>query len=446
MRHEDLVKLGARIGMPVVEKIESENIEAVLQLVGNLDGNAEGFVSCWWNPNPPAEGTFFDEPYRVKTKGELYKLRHRMLAGITPSVLANAWRDGSIVDLLPILEEEYREDTEALVRQLDANTVALVEQIEAVYRDGAQHQDQKAFAAWVKTQPSNLAGLLFARKQLNYPKSASQYSRAALGRLIGVGQLHGLLEQSDRDELKLELARFERAVSQYLWDNSRTPEQRGRAQALAQTLPKPIRGMYASVQDNLFPHLIVEKVREFVSNSPMAEINCIDVDAVFANAPAPTAPEQIHNAWIFTQDMRLRPFLDRWRHCGQRATATMGARKLLAEAVRTSVVAESLDSLLELSPRRAATAKTRSILRFSARDSTNSPPRCSPSGSRCLGRTGRKPWPTPCRLWALRRITARRFCRKSGQASARKCAKLTWLPIRSWIPSPDSKTPDKSTR
>ena len=174
MRHEDLVKLGARIGMPVVEKIESENIEAVLQLVGNLDGNAEGFVSCWWNPNPPAEGTFFDEPYRVKTKGELYKLRHRMLAGITPSVLANAWRDGSIVDLLPILEEEYREDTEALVRQLDANTVALVEQIEAVYRDGAQHQDQKAFAAWVKTQPSNLAGLLFARKQLDYPKSASQ--------------------------------------------------------------------------------------------------------------------------------------------------------------------------------------------------------------------------------------------------------------------------------
>ena len=34
---------------------------------------------------------------------------------------------------------------------------------------------------------------------------------------------------------------------------------------------------------------------------------------------------------------------------------------------------------------------------------------------------GPQPWPTLCRLWALRRITARRFCRKSGQASDEVC-------------------------
>jgi len=335
--HDQLVAIGEQLGMPVVEKIESTDADALMKRVATLDGNQEGFVVFWPGAEPGNN--------RAKLKGDEYKKRHRLLSGITPAVLADAWYRGELASLIPLLEEEFREETETLAATLDANTIELAERVEAAYRLAPANQDQKAFATWVKSQPGNLAGMLFGRKQLDYPRSSGQYTRAALAQMINSDRLSSLLEACGEDQLRLELLRFNQALSQFLWDKSRSQGERGRLQAVAQHLPKVLRGTYSQVADDLFPHLIVEKMREFVRSSLLTEINCIDVDAVFAEAPPPTSAEQIHQTWVFSQDMRLRPFLDRWRQCGRRETANSGARRLLGEAVGCGVMGEFLQAI-----------------------------------------------------------------------------------------------------
>ncbi len=48
------------------------------------------------------------------------------------------------------MPEEFREETEQLMRQLDANMVELARQTEEVYGGAGEMADQKAFANWVE--------------------------------------------------------------------------------------------------------------------------------------------------------------------------------------------------------------------------------------------------------------------------------------------------------
>ncbi len=340
LSYAELTAIGERLGMRVVERIDGADVEALVRRAETLNDNEEGFVFRW-----PCG-------YRLKVKGNEYKRLHRLLSGITPRELAYAWHDTTIVEMLRMMPEEFREETEQLMRSLDANTVELARQTDEVYRGAGEVADQKAFATWVKTQDARLTGFLFARRQQEQVQGAASICRAALGNLFFAQHLTSMLREmavntGGESELAGELDLYLEAVGSYLWDRTRTQEDCGKAKALGSSLPKALRGTFDGAVNNLQPQIMVEKMREFVHRSSVGspELAGVDVDAIFADAPAASAPEGLHNQWVFAQPMLLRPFLDRWRYCGQRETAIAGARKLLADAIRSGVAEEFLDGI-----------------------------------------------------------------------------------------------------
>jgi RNA ligase len=334
--YDVLAAIGERLGMRVVERIDGADVESLVRRAETLSDNEEGFIFRW------ADG------YRLKVKGNEYKRLHRLLSGITPRELAFAWHDTTIGEMLVMMPEEFREETEALIRQLDADTVELAHQTEEAYSAAASGVDQKAFAAWVKTQNPRLTGFLFARRQQDQPQGVTSVCRAALADLFFAKHLIGMLRDMQPTfggELSLagELDAYLEAVGSYLWDRTRNQEDSGKVKGLGASLPKSVRGTFDGAVVNLQPQILIEKMRDFVRRSPdVPELAGLDVDAVFADAPPATSPEGLHNQWVFGQPMILRPFLDRWRHCGQRSTAVAGARKLLADAIRAGVAEEFL--------------------------------------------------------------------------------------------------------
>lgn len=339
LSYAELTAIGLRLGMRVVERIDGADVEALVRRAETLSDNEEGFIFRW------ADG------YRLKVKGNEYKRLHRLLSGITPRELAFAWHDTTIVEMLRIMPEEFREETEALIEQLDGNTAELARQTEEAYGGAAGIGDQKAFAAWVKGQNPRLAGFLFARRQQEQASGAVSIYRSALGDLFFAQHLIGMLrEMAERycgeAQLADELDAYLQAVGAYIWDRTRNQEDCGKLKSLGASLPKSLRGSFDNAVTSLQPQLIVEKMRDFVRRSAdVPELARLDVDAIFADAPQASAPDGIHSMWVFGQPMVLRPFLDRWRHCGQRQTAVAGARKLLADAIRTGVAEEFLDAI-----------------------------------------------------------------------------------------------------
>lgn len=340
LSYAELTAVGERLGMRVVERIDGADVEGLVRRAETLSDNEEGFIFRW------------SDGYRLKVKGSEYKRLHRLLSGITPRELAFAWHDTTIVELLRIMPEEFREETEALIKELDANTVELARQTEEAYGSAAGIVDQKAFAAWVKTQNPRLAGFLFARRQQERASGAVSMYRSALGNLFFAQHLNVLVRElaercGSEAQLADELDAYLETVGAYIWERTRNQEDCGKLKSLAASLPKSLRGSFDNAVTSLQPQLIVEKMRDFVRRSAeVPELARLDVDAIFADAPQASAPDGIHSMWVFGQPMVLRPFLDRWRHCGQRETAVAGARKLLADAIRTGVAEEFLDAIV----------------------------------------------------------------------------------------------------
>ncbi len=80
-------------------------------------------------------------------------------------------------------------------------------------------------------------------------------------------------------------------------------------------------------------------------STDIAEIAGLDVDAIFAAAPSPSAPEGMHHVWVHSHPGLVRTFLDRWRYCGRGETAHVGARKLFGDAVQSGVATEFLTAV-----------------------------------------------------------------------------------------------------
>lgn len=339
LSYDELTAIGDRLGMRVVERIDGADVESLVRRAETLSDNEEGFIFRW------ADG------YRLKVKGNEYKRLHRLLSGITPRELAFAWHDTTIGEMLVMMPEEFREETEALIRQLDADTVELARQTEEAYSTAGDIADQKTFAAWVKTQNPRLTGFLFARRQQEHAHGTASICRAAIGDLFFAQHLLGMLRDMQEplggeSALAAELDAYLESVGSFLWDRTRNQEDCGKVKGLGSSMPKSVRGTFDGAIVNLQPQILIEKMREFVRRSvDVAELTGLDVDAVFAGAPPASAPEGLHNQWVFGQPMILRPFLDRWRHCGQRSTAVAGARKLLADAIRTGVAEEYLTAI-----------------------------------------------------------------------------------------------------
>jgi RNA ligase len=334
--YDELLKIGARLGMRVVERFPFKDVEAVLEVVAELDGNTEGFVLCWKGG------------YRLKVKGEKYKEKHRRLTGITARTVADAWCDGTIYAMVVDIPEEFRLDVERVIEQLDDETHKLVAEIETLYATTADITDRKQYALWVNAQEKRLIGFLHSRKARDGRNGSITVARGTLASVITTGYVYDLLRQSDDTGLAEHLEAYQTAVAELLWDKTRDMDSAKKARNVAPSLPKQLRGSWDGAITNLLPQLMVEKMREFVKNCEFADVASVDVDAVFAAAPSPNAMTGMHHMWVHAQHPLLRTFLDRWRYCGRGETAHVGARKLFADAVRSGVVAEYLAAIAKV--------------------------------------------------------------------------------------------------
>nr|UXE44339.1 hypothetical protein Hi04_10k_c2089_00067 [uncultured bacterium] len=166
--YAELVRIGARLGMRVVERIDGDDVDALQARAQTLHSDEEGYVLKW------ADG------YRVKVKGEAYKRVHRLLAGISAKQIAIDWNDGQVAEVLRNLPEEYRGETEEMVRQLDEDLAELVCLTESLYEQGRSAPDQKAYALWVKAQEPRLSPILFLRR----PRAGETDEKALVRALV----------------------------------------------------------------------------------------------------------------------------------------------------------------------------------------------------------------------------------------------------------------------
>jgi predicted kinase len=326
--YEELVALGQRLGMRVVERVESDDADAVIRWAEALPGKYEGVI-------------FNQGGDRNKVKGLEYKRLHRILSEATPAELCRRWFDGSLGRLLRLLPEEFREETETMAAELDAGTIALVTEIETALAEGRQVSTRREYAEWVKKQKAPLPKFLYTWRERDEPGYATTVARRALARLINLGQVEDLLVGERHSQASAALSAYGEAMTTYLWDNTRTTELRNKMKSLAPSLPKVARGPFDGVIVSLQPALIVEKMRAFIERSQdLPEFVGVSCDEVMARAPAPDASDHQHSNWVFSHPPLLRTFLERWRVCGVRETAEEGAYKLLANAVHNGDVAE----------------------------------------------------------------------------------------------------------
>jgi RNA ligase len=331
--YAQLLEIGARLGMRVVEKFDFPDAETVLNVAADLDGNTEGFVLCW------------DDGYRLKVKGEKYKEKHRRLTGITARTIAEAWYDGTLYAMLVDIPEEFRLDAERVMQRLEDDTIELVRSVEEIYATAAGIKERKDYAAWVKAQDKRLTGFLHSRRARDERGGAASIARATLANVIMTGYVYSLLMPSQDGSLADLLRDYQQAMAMFLWDKTRSRELVNKAKGIAPSMPKQLRSSWDSALVNLQPDLMVERLRDFVRTSDIPEVAAVDVDAVMAAAPSPTSPEQMHHQWVHSQPGLVRTFLDRWRYCGRGETAHVGARKLFADAVRAGVAAEFLTAV-----------------------------------------------------------------------------------------------------
>lgn len=327
MPYEFLAQMAAETGMPLVERLDSDDLDAILRRVAELDDNSEGFVINWGG-------------YRVKVKGEEYKRLHRLLSGITPATIAESWFEGGALELLAAMPEEFREESEATFAKLDGMAVELLDKVDDALAQAPAGLDQKGFAQWSRQEFGDLQAHMFERRKFTtIPGYTRKVAVETLTTAMAAGKLSAFGTAPEADFIAA-LDRFAVDLSDFVWDSTRTREDCNRLSSMVSQLPKSVRGVLSSAVEGLQPGLIAERVRQFVARTP--ECAGLDVTAMFLAAPEPDSPAERHYEWVNAYPGVLRSLLDRFRACGRRQTATSYARKLVAEALRTGCLTETL--------------------------------------------------------------------------------------------------------
>lgn len=362
-RYELVQEVGAALGMPVVERLDGGDIDSVLRRAAELDDNHEGFVAAWAvgsDLSDGAETPEFNELYRLKVKGEPYKRLHRVLTGITASYLAECWFDGTQESLLMAMPEECRGETEETLRQLDEQVIASVAYVDGMYASAPAGADKGTFARWINSTPKLAAakGLLFNRLEADREGATRALALSAIARQLEAGKLLEQVESTgveagavDHTEpavlgegaLTLALGFYEDSVSRMLRDDTRTAEGRVRINRLMERLDRSLRPQVASALHGLQPDLLIARMRAYVAEPAQRKLfGELDVDAMFAAAPSPEGPVDLHKDWVYKQPLPLRSYLDRWRDCNRPETPLRYARAILAQAIRQERVEELL--------------------------------------------------------------------------------------------------------
>ncbi|HEY9774512.1 MAG TPA: AAA family ATPase [Planktothrix sp.] len=342
LHHSHLAKIAAQLGMKLVERIEGEDSQALLERAKKLDQNHEGFVFCW-----PEEG------YRIKAKGDRYKELHRLLSGLTPKLVAEGWYDGSLAGQIQEIPEEFRDEIEATIAELERRTHEFVREATSAYELGRHITDAKEFAAWARKQ--SRFGFIFHRKTLSSPTYGKTIANTVLTDCIRNGELSKRLDPTAHRTLLDNLEQYQSTVAEFLWKVTREADPEGEVRAkaypmavrrLTNKLPDNVRGTFNDALAYLRPSLVLEKIRAFVAlPETIKQIGAIDVEALFASAPTADQPDGIHKSWVFTQPLLMRSYLDRWRRSGRQETALEGARRILADAVLGGQVEPTLTML-----------------------------------------------------------------------------------------------------
>ncbi len=335
--YEFLAEMAQRVGMPVVERFSSSDMDSILQRVSELDSNHEGVVLHW-------------PEHRLKLKGDEYKRVHALLSGATTSNVASSWLNGTHVELLEAIPEEHRETSEKTLAELDERLVASILETEDAYTQ-APECDQREFASWVNKNHKQLAGRLFNRRLFDRPEHVDNLVANAIASAVQTGQVHSLLSESRHETLLTHLQAYEQSVGSLLWHYSRDVESRPQFQDAIKQMPnKALRSALGTAVSALQPETAVAKLEAFL-NQPeqQALFGNLDVNAIFAAAPSPDSPIELHWQWVSDYSPHLRSFLDRWRYCGQRQSATVEARSMLAAAIRSNCVAEAAPCQIDCS-------------------------------------------------------------------------------------------------
>jgi RNA ligase len=155
--YAELVELGARNGIAVVEMFDRLLAEAAAEDVRN----EEGYVAAWARP-----GT---TPLRCKIKYSNYVRLHRLLTGTNAVTVWEMLRDRlDVAELTTDVPEEFRAWIDAMLERFKGGFKAIEDAARAAmdaYPGGRVFQDaeqKKAFALWVLQEQAEIAPVLFA--------------------------------------------------------------------------------------------------------------------------------------------------------------------------------------------------------------------------------------------------------------------------------------------
>lgn len=248
------------------------------------------------------------------------------------------------------MPEEFRLEYEGVFGGLDEAVIALLEETESVYRDAPAGGDKRAFAGWVAKQVPAVRPALFGRRYMEGADYARRLVRDTLASLLTENKLAGLLRSIGEEELAAACAGFEQRIGQYLWDATRTPESRAPIGRMLARFPQAPRSVLGTTMEMMQPDLIVARIARFMAQADQpAVMGDLTVEALFAGAPSPECRRDQHMAWVFSQPLPLRAFLDRWRESGRRDTADQRARALLGAAIASDTT-EVVETLLAAVP------------------------------------------------------------------------------------------------
>ncbi len=334
--HEALETIGQRLGMPVVERLAGD-LEQILARVETLDDTQEGFVLRW------------PDGYRLKVKGGEYKRLHRILSNLTPARLAQEWREGRLTEVMLLMPEEFREEAERVSADLERLTYDSVAEVERLYRLTPEG-DQRGFANWVTAHVARpLHGLFFQRRGWDAPGAGAKLARRVVAELVRGGRLAAFVG-AEQGGIGDRLGWYERRLEALLWEQTRARAALVGLRAWSARLPKELRGAANLAIEDLLPETVAARLRLFAARADVREqLGDLDLELVLANVPAPSQSAELHRDYVLSQPLILRSFLDRWRQSGQRESATLGARRLLAQAIATDTL-PALSAALDSAP------------------------------------------------------------------------------------------------
>ncbi len=136
--YDELVDLARVLGMPVMERVNFNDLAEVRDYVSKLDDQHEGFVLRW------------KDGYRVKMKSPQYLEVFRIVRGLSSQKKAEAWANGEIDSLILALPEEFRNEIEQLKKELDFRLEQELNCLKEYMEQAPMNGSRKEFALWVQ--------------------------------------------------------------------------------------------------------------------------------------------------------------------------------------------------------------------------------------------------------------------------------------------------------